>query len=188
MKYNININKKYIVKKIKKIFFLNVKSIYTLNIVAMTDMIISNIGYLGAGLGVSFIIIGAALGIGLIGKAAMTAISKQPDVSGDIRTTMIIISALIEGITLFALIVCMLLATNSNPNADKLKLFSAGLGSGLVVFGSSLGIGLIGKSALDGIARQPEARSTTRTSMIIVSALIEGVALFAVIICMLLSM
>ena len=48
MKYNININKKYIVKKIKKIFFLNVKSIYTLNIMVMFKFNIKLLYFLGS--------------------------------------------------------------------------------------------------------------------------------------------
>ena len=88
----------------------------------MTEFILSNIGYLGAGLGLSLVIIGASFGIGMIGKSAMTAISKQPQISGDIRSSMIIVSALIEGIALFAIIICMLLAMNKDPEANKIKL------------------------------------------------------------------
>lgn len=154
----------------------------------MNEFILSNIGYLGAGLGLSLVIIGASFGIGMIGKSAMTAISKQPQISGDIRSSMIIVSALIEGIALFAIIICMLLAMNKDPEANKIKLFSAGIGAGLVVFGASIGISLIGKSAMDGVSRQPESCNETKSSMIVVSALIEGVALFGVIICMILSM
>ena len=49
--------------------------------------------------------------------------------------------------------------------------------------GAGIGIGGIGKSAVEGIARQPEASSDIRTSMIIAAALIEGVALFAIVVC-----
>jgi F-type H+-transporting ATPase subunit c len=51
------------------------------------------------------------------------------------------------------------------------------------VIGAGIGIGGIGKSAVEGIARQPEASSDIRTSMIIAAALIEGVALFAIVVC-----
>ena len=152
------------------------------------EAILANIGYIGAALGLSLVIIGASLGIGIIGKSAMSAISKQPQISGDIRSAMIIVSALIEGIALFAIIICMLLTMNNDPNANKMKLFCAGIGAGLVVFGASVGISLIGKSAMDGIGRQPESCNDAKSSMIVVSALIEGVALFGVIICMILSM
>ena len=57
------------------------------------------------------------------------------------------------------------------------------LGAGLATIGAGLGIGKIGSSAMEAIARQPEASGTIMTNMIIVSALIEGVALFAVAAC-----
>jgi len=57
------------------------------------------------------------------------------------------------------------------------------LGAGLATIGAGLGIGKIGSSAMEAIARQPEAAGKIMTNMIIVSALIEGVALFAVAAC-----
>jgi F-type H+-transporting ATPase subunit c len=58
----------------------------------------------------------------------------------------------------------------------------AGIGAGLAVIGAGLGIGRIGGSAMDAIARQPEAQAKIQTTMIIAAALIEGVALFAVVV------
>jgi F-type H+-transporting ATPase subunit c len=58
----------------------------------------------------------------------------------------------------------------------------AAVGAGLAVIGAGLGIGRIGGSAMDAIARQPEAYSKIQIAMIISAALIEGVALFAVVI------
>ena len=58
----------------------------------------------------------------------------------------------------------------------------AGIGAGLAALGAGLGIGKIGGSAMESIARQPEATSKIQTAMIIAAALIEGVALFAVIV------
>ena len=58
----------------------------------------------------------------------------------------------------------------------------AGIGAGLAALGAGIGIGKIGGSAMEAIARQPEATSKIQTAMIIASALIEGVALFAVIV------
>ena len=57
-----------------------------------------------------------------------------------------------------------------------------GIGAGLAVIGGGLGIGKIGGSAMDAIARQPEAAGKIQTAMIIAAALIEGVALFAVVV------
>ncbi len=61
----------------------------------------------------------------------------------------------------------------------------AALGAGLVAIGAALGIGKIGSSAMEGIARQPEAGGKIQTAMIIAAALIEGVSLFAVLVTLL---
>jgi F-type H+-transporting ATPase subunit c len=60
----------------------------------------------------------------------------------------------------------------------------AAFGAGLAVIGAGLGIGRIGGQAMDAIARQPEAGGKIQTAMIISAALIEGVALFAVVVSM----
>jgi F-type H+-transporting ATPase subunit c len=56
------------------------------------------------------------------------------------------------------------------------------VGAGLAVIGAGIGIGQIGGKAVEGIARQPEAASKIQTNMIIAAALVEGVALFAVVV------
>ncbi len=58
----------------------------------------------------------------------------------------------------------------------------AAIGAGLAVIGAGLGIGRIGGSAMDAIARQPEAYSKIQLAMIIAAALIEGAALFAIVV------
>jgi F-type H+-transporting ATPase subunit c len=63
----------------------------------------------------------------------------------------------------------------------------AAIGAGLAVIGAGLGIGRIGDSAMSGIARQPEATSKIQTAMIIAAALIEGVALFGVVVSLLVA-
>jgi len=62
-------------------------------------------------------------------------------------------------------------------------LAGAGIGAGLAVIGAGLGIGRIAASAVESIARQPEAAGEIRANMILTAALIEGVALFACAIC-----
>ena len=62
----------------------------------------------GAALGAAVAAIGAGIGIGKIGSAAMEAIARQPEASGDVRSNMIVAAALIEGVALFAVIVCLL--------------------------------------------------------------------------------
>jgi F-type H+-transporting ATPase subunit c len=55
----------------------------------------------------------------------------------------------------------------------------AAVGAGLAAIGAGLGIGRIGGSAMDGIARQPEASNKIQTAMLIAAAFVEAVALFA---------
>ncbi len=64
---------------------------------------------------------------------------------------------------------------------------SAGIGAGLVVIGAGIGIGKLAGSAMEAMGRQPEAIAPIRTAMIIAAALIEGVAFFGLVICILLS-
>ncbi len=66
--------------------------------------------YLAAGFSAALTVIGGAYGIGKLASAAMEASGRQPEAAGDIRTSMIIAAALIEGISLFALVICILLA------------------------------------------------------------------------------
>lgn len=61
----------------------------------------------------------------------------------------------------------------------------AAIGAGLAVLGVGLGIGKIGGSAMDGIARQPEQSSKIQTAMIIAAALIEGAGLFGIVVALL---
>ncbi|MCF0213112.1 MAG: ATP synthase F0 subunit C [Muribaculaceae bacterium] len=63
---------------------------------------------LGAAIGAAIAAIGAGIGIGQIGSSAMEAIARQPESAGDIRSNMIVIAALVEGVALFAVIVCIL--------------------------------------------------------------------------------
>jgi F-type H+-transporting ATPase subunit c len=64
-------------------------------------------------------------------------------------------------------------------------MLGAGFGAGLAAIGAGIGIGRIGGSAAEATARQPEIAGTIQTGALILSALIEGVALFAVVLCLL---
>ena len=69
---------------------------------------------------------------------------------------------------------------------ESLILLEAAVaGMSLAKIGAGIGIGKIGSSAMDAIARQPEETNNIRTNMIVIAALIEGVALFAIIVCLL---
>ncbi|MCM1178429.1 MAG: ATP synthase F0 subunit C [Clostridium sp.] len=70
------------------------------------------LGKFGAAIGAAIAAIAAGYGIGKIGSSAMEAIARQPEAAGKIRTSMIIIGALVEGACLFAIIVCLLVVFN----------------------------------------------------------------------------
>ena len=72
------------------------------------------------------------------------------------------------------------------PAAAQEQAFSmpSQIGAGLAVIGAGLGIGLLAKAAVESVARQPESSGTIQVLMIIAAALIEGLAFFAVIVCM----
>jgi len=69
--------------------------------------------------------------------------------------------------------------------AAGLAKLGAGIGAGIAAVGAGIGIGNIGGSAMEAMARQPEMVNTIRANMIVIAALVEGVALFAVIVCLL---
>jgi len=77
--------------------------------------------------------------------------------------------------------VIMEAANNLAPFAKM----GAGIGAGLAAIGAGIGIGRIGGSAMDSIARQPEALGDIRSNMIVAAALVEGVAFFAIVVCLL---
>ena len=68
---------------------------------------------------------------------------------------------------------------------NAIAKMGAGIGAGIAAIGAGIGIGRIGGSALEAIARQPEAVGDVRSNMIVAAALIEGVAFFAIVVCLL---
>lgn len=73
-------------------------------------------------------------------------------------------------------------AQNPEYAAGLLSQFGKAIGAGLTVLGAAIGIGGIGRSMTESMARQPEAAGSIQTASIILSALIEGAALFALVI------
>jgi F-type H+-transporting ATPase subunit c len=73
-------------------------------------------------------------------------------------------------------------AETATSNPRGLMAVGAGLAAGLAVIGAGVGIGRIGGSAVEGMARQPEAAGRIQTAALIFAALIEGAALFGVVI------
>jgi F-type H+-transporting ATPase subunit c len=67
-------------------------------------------------------------------------------------------------------------------------LMGAGLGAGLAAIGAGIGIGRIGGQTTEGMARQPEIAGTIQTGGIILAALVEGAAFFAIVVCLMVSL
>lgn len=80
----------------------------------------------------------------------------------------------------YIMLLTILLQAAAGAGLAKL---GAGIGAGLAAIGAGIGIGNIGGSAMEGIARQPEAASDIRMNMIIAAALVDAVALFAIVVC-----
>ena len=63
--------------------------------------------YIAAGIGAGLVVIGAGLGLGKIGNAALEGIARQPEAGADLRSTMIVIAALLEGAAMLGLVICL---------------------------------------------------------------------------------
>jgi len=72
------------------------------------------LGYLGAGWGAGVIMLAAANGIARLSAAALEGTARQPEAAGNLRTSMLIPAALIEGLGFFALVICLLMALALN--------------------------------------------------------------------------
>ena len=81
------------------------------------------------------------------------------------------------------MLLSLLLQATAQMSGAGLVKGIATLAAAIVVIGAGMGISKIGVSTMDAIARQPQSASDIRTSMIIIGALVEGVALFAVLVC-----
>jgi F-type H+-transporting ATPase subunit c len=73
---------------------------------------------LGAGIGAGITIIGAGWGFGRIGAAALESMARQPEIAGRVQTAMIVIAALLEGATFFALLICIQVGGKLAPNVN----------------------------------------------------------------------
>jgi F-type H+-transporting ATPase subunit c len=88
---------------------LNNKEIRQMNIPQDAAQVM-DVAKMGAGIGAGLVAIGAANGIGRIGAAANAGIARQPEAAADIRGGSIILAALIEGVSLFGVVVTLLIA------------------------------------------------------------------------------
>ena len=79
--------------------------------------------------------------------------------------------------------VLMMSTASAQEGGVNIAIPTAAIGAGLALIGGGLGIGRVGGSAVEAMARQPEMAGTIQTAMIIAAALIEGATFFALIIC-----
>ncbi|MBI9073905.1 MAG: ATP synthase F0 subunit C [Desulfatibacillum sp.] len=140
----------------------------------------------GGGFAMGFGAIGAAVGEGYAAASANAAISRNPEVSGDVFKTMLVGQAVAESAAIFALVVAMLLVfANAGENASWLNVsvyLSAGLCMGLGAIGSGIGSGFPAGAACEGTARQPETGGRLVTNMLIGSAVCQTPAIFALVV------
>ena len=84
----------------------------------------------------------------------------------------------------FGVLAVLLVASPAMAAGEGGTIIPGAVGAGIVMVGAGLGIGKLAASALEGMARQPEAAGNIQTGMIIAAALIEGATFFALFICM----
>ncbi len=84
-----------------------------------------------------------------------------------------------------AFLLNVLLQAQAVVDLTPYAIMGAGFGAAISVIAAAYGIGNIGRSAIESIARQPEAAGDIRSNMIVSAALIEGVAFFAIVVCLL---
>lgn len=145
--------------------------------------------YVGAGLCIGFGAVGAAVGEGYTAAEANGAVSRNPEISGDIFKNMLVGQAVAESASIFALVVAILLLFVDSPGGGVIKaaaLLGAGLSMGLGAVGSGLGAGFPGGMACKGISRQPAASSRLTTNMLIGSAVCQTPAIFSMVVALML--
>jgi len=138
----------------------------------------------GGGLAMGFGAIGAAIGEGYTAAEANSAISRNPEMAGDIFKAMLVGQAIAESASIFALVVAMiLLFTNfaAESFVTVSVLLASGLSMGLGAIGSGVGSGFPAGAACQGMARQPAASGRLTTNMLIGSAVCQTPAIFALV-------
>lgn len=86
-----------------------------------------------------------------------------------------------------AAVLTVLVGADAVMAADGLSNVGKGVGAGIAILGAGIGLGLIGAGMSQSMARQPEMANDLRNASIIIAALLEGVALFALLICFLIA-
>jgi F0F1-type ATP synthase membrane subunit c/vacuolar-type H+-ATPase subunit K len=149
-----------------------------------SQMVVDLARYASAGMAMGFGAIGAAVGEGYCAGAANQASSSRPELSGDIIKNMLIGQAIAESAGIFALVVAVLLLFLgfSGSATSAMALVGAGLSMGLGAIGSGVGSGFPAAEACKGLARQPAAKNSLTTNMLIGSAVCQTPAIFSLVV------
>ncbi len=140
--------------------------------------------FLGGGMAMGFGAIGAAIGEGYTAAEANSAISRNPDISGEIFKSMLVGQAIAESASIFALVIAMILLFTDFTSVSCVTacvLLASGLSMGLGAIGSGVGSGFPAGAACKGMARQPEMSGRLTTNMLIGSAVCQTPAIFALV-------
>jgi F-type H+-transporting ATPase subunit c len=140
---------------------------------------------LGAGIAIGFGAIGAAIGEGYTAAQANTAISRNPQMSGEVFKSMLVGQAIAESASIFALVVALVLLFSKLPSTSYLTacaLLGASLSMGFGAIGSGVGSGFPAGAACEGIVRQPAAANKLTTNMLIGSAVCQTPSIFSLVI------
>lgn len=145
--------------------------------------------YAGGGIAMGFGAVGAAIGEGYTAARANLAVSRNPEISGDIFKNMLVGQAIAESASIFALVIAILLLFMNTGSPGMLKaaaFFGAGLSMGFGAIGSGIGSGYPGGEACYGISQQPAAGSQLTTNMLIGSAVCQTPAIFSMVVALML--
>ena len=152
------------------------------------DSLFKGITFLSAGIAIGFGTIGAGLGAGLPGAAAMTGIGKQPKNSDVLTIHMIIGQAVTQTSTIFALTVSLILImTDAATGVLKMAAcLGAGFAMGFGAIGPGIGDGLVARFANIGVARDPNNMGLLTRTMIIGQAITETTDIYAMVVSLIL--
>jgi ATP synthase F0 subunit c len=145
--------------------------------------------FIGAGFAMGLGAVGAAIGEGYTAGEANTAVSRNPDISGDIFKNMLVGQAVAESASIFALVIAILMLFLDVPMGSLLQgaaLLGAGLCMGFGAIGSGVGSGFPGGQACLGISRQPSVAPRLTTNMLIGSAVCQTPAIFSMVVALML--
>jgi ATP synthase F0 subunit c len=145
--------------------------------------------YTGGGIAMGLGAVGAAIGEGYTAARANLAVSRNPEISGDIFKNMLVGQAIAESASIFALVIAILLLFMNTGTPSMLKaaaFLGAGLSMGFGAIGSGIGSGYPGGEACFGISVQPASGSQLTTNMLIGSAVCQTPAIFSMVVALML--